>query len=118
MMKTIIRLRNVGVSLLLIVVLFAFVGAGTVQASPTSAPAYHTKSWKIVSSPNTSATYNVLNSVAAFSTHDAWAVGQAQYCPSPLDPLVEHWNGMAWSVVSSPNPTTNSFLSGAGEGSR
>jgi hypothetical protein len=42
--------------------------------------------------------------VAAVASNDVWAVG-AQYISSTgtAQPLVEHWDGTSWSVVSSPN---------------
>ncbi len=103
MIKAIIRLRTLGAPLFLIVVLVTFMGAGTAQATPTATPACHAKSWRIVASPNTSATYNSLNSVAAFSANDVWAVGQTQSSSSSSNPLAEHWNGRAWRVVPTPS---------------
>src|SRR5579863_1438647 len=100
MMKTTGRLRVFGAPLLLFVVLLVFTSAGTVQAFATASQG---KSWRVVSSPNTSATVNVLYSLAAFSTNDVWAVGEYQYDPSPTGPLVEHWNGTVWSIVATPS---------------
>lgn len=40
-----------------------------------------------------------LNGVAAVSSNDVWAVGAGCY---GIDPLIEHWNGTAWSIVASP----------------
>ena len=42
-----------------------------------------------------------LNSVAATSTHDAWAVG-ASLSSDRYKALIEHWNGATWTVVHSP----------------
>ena len=110
MKKTIIRLRTVGAPLLLMVVLLTFVGSGIVQATPASAHTRHAQTWQVVPSPSTPAAYNWFNGVAAFSTNDVWAVGQAQYYPSPLEPLVEHWNGTAWNIAPTPSTgTENGF---------
>ena len=100
-MKTIIKLRTIGVPLLLMVVLLTFVGTGTFQTTVASAHSSHTRSWQIVQSPNnTSLDYNKFSGVAAFSPNDVWAVGQAQnYYTPPLEPLIAHWNGTAWSLV-------------------
>src|SRR5579872_220351 len=107
MMKIIGRLYAVGAPLLVFVVLLMFINVGTVQASATAS---QSKSWRIVSSPNTSASVNMLSSVAAFSANDVWAVGESSYYPSPYDPLVEHWNGTTWSIVSTPAAGTgNAF---------
>ena len=47
--------------------------------------------WKVVESPSLSFGPNVLRSVAAVSSDDAWAVGYG---------LIEHWNGTHWNLVS------------------
>jgi len=39
--------------------------------------------------------------VAASGTSSAWAVG---YYGRPIRPLIERWNGRAWTYVASPNP--------------
>src|SRR5207244_6150453 len=58
--------------------------------------------WSLVRSPNATTGYNFLNSVAAVSANNVWAVGQAA-TGSTYRTLIEHWNGTAWSIVSSPN---------------
>jgi hypothetical protein len=100
-MKTLIRLRTLSAPLLLIIVLLTFVGAGTVQAAPTSRATYRAASWRIVPSPNLVASSTVLNSVAAFSSRDIWAVGQGS--------LIEHWNGISWHIVSPPSSGGDTF---------
>jgi hypothetical protein len=66
------------------------------------------KTWKIVASPTPDGD-DQLNSVAAVSAKDAWAVGMT--LPSSCNPacatLIEHWNGRTWSVAPSPNPPSN-----------
>ncbi|HEX9989266.1 MAG TPA: S-layer homology domain-containing protein [Chloroflexia bacterium] len=52
----------------------------------------------IVPSANAPSTSNALNDVEAVSANDMWAVGA-----SGIDTLIEHWDGSAWSIVSSPN---------------
>jgi hypothetical protein len=47
---------------------------------------------------------NLLNGVAAVSTGDVWAVGMDGSYPAKT--LIEHWNGSAWSAVTSPNSGT------------
>jgi hypothetical protein len=62
--------------------------------------------WSIVASPNTSATQtNVLESVACTSTNACWAVGY-YYNGSFDQTLIEKWDGVSWSIVSSPNNGT------------
>ncbi len=63
--------------------------------------------WQVVPSPSTNLPTNVLQGVAAVSPHDVWAVGTASVV-NPLGvTLIEHWNGTQWSIVPSPNPSSN-----------
>jgi hypothetical protein len=67
-------------------------------------------SWSIVPSPNPPVkTYPQadLFSVFAPSANNVWAVGVADN-PSafPDVTLIEHWDGISWSIVPSPNPDT------------
>lgn len=48
-----------------------------------------------------------LRAVAAVSTDDLWAVGDSRVQP---DPLIEHWDGAAWSIV--PGPSVGASPSG------
>jgi hypothetical protein len=60
--------------------------------------------WSIVTGRNPSTSLNQLNSVAAVSTSNVWAVGYESDVKANRDKtLVEHWNGHTWSVVASPN---------------
>ncbi len=47
--------------------------------------------------------------MAALSPRDVWAVGSGleTYAPANGPPLIEHWNGTQWSIVTSPNPSAN-----------
>jgi hypothetical protein len=58
-----------------------------------------------------------LNGVAATTSHDVWAVGQRQADPEQLtQPLVGHWDGASWHLVTSlplpqsSAPTRGGFL--------
>ncbi|HLH63261.1 MAG TPA: hypothetical protein VKV20_16385 [Ktedonobacteraceae bacterium] len=67
--------------------------------------------WKLVSSPNTGESINVLTAVAAVSKNNIWAVGYGE-TPGYIT-LVEHWDGAQWSIIASPNPSnSNSSLEG------
>jgi hypothetical protein len=67
--------------------------------------------WSIVPSPNPeSSKTNVLYSVAAASSNNVWAVGQ-YLKDDDYQTLVEHWDGSAWSIVSSPSPGSDNILS-------
>src|SRR5207302_828192 len=59
-------------------------------------------SWRIVSSPNTSATQNnILNAVTCNSTSDCWAVGYYDSGNGTDQTLIEHWDGTSWSIITS-----------------
>ncbi|MGH2516400.1 MAG: hypothetical protein ACRDHP_12160, partial [Ktedonobacterales bacterium] len=62
--------------------------------------------WGLVNSPSPGSEYNDLNGVAAIASNDIWAVGSYSNNPQVPDTntLIEHWNGIMWSVVSSPSP--------------
>ncbi len=68
----------------------------TPTPTPTPAPS---SGWSIASSPSPDPYANRLNSVAAISGTDVWAVGTAG-----ANTVAEHWNGSKWSIVSTPNP--------------
>ena len=68
--------------------------------------------WRVVTSPNAGTTGdNVLTSVDALSSTNAWAVGFTHTSTSRKS-LIQRWNGSSWTIVSSPNPGTlgNSLL--------
>ncbi|HEY1768895.1 MAG TPA: hypothetical protein VGG02_01400 [Chthoniobacterales bacterium] len=62
-------------------------------------------SWEIVPAKNAGPIANGLNSISAASDNDIWAVGQAHNTPTTYNTVIEHWNGLRWSLVKSPNPT-------------
>jgi len=65
-------------------------------------------SWKVVATPNVGAGENALTSVAVIASDDVWAVGYRQdNFSAPRLTLAEHWNGSAWSVVTTPNIGTD-----------
>jgi hypothetical protein len=63
------------------------------------------KAWSSVRTPAPSgSTPNwMLESVAAGSASNAWAVGEQSAGTKIHDSLYEHWNGTKWSVVTGPN---------------
>lgn len=91
-----------------IAILVAGCGFRTTGAVPTTTPGVSCTTWHLVSSPNPSASKSTLTSVTALSARNAWAVGRSspinvlQYSTSST--LIEHWNGMNWSIVPSPDP--------------
>jgi hypothetical protein len=63
------------------------------------------RAWKVQPSPNPGNLNNVFFGVAATSRTNALAVGY--YCNKrgPCRTLLERWNGKAWKVQNSPNPS-------------
>jgi hypothetical protein len=69
--------------------------------------------WNIVSTPNVGSAFNQLFSVAALSPNDAWAVGASSDENVIYQPLIAHWDGTQWSIVSSAlAPGSSAFLYG------
>jgi hypothetical protein len=70
--------------------------------------------WSIVPNPALNQPGAVLRSVSVISPSDIWAVGQQgnpdQTTNSGDTPLIEHWNGSTWTVVTAPAASTPSFL--------
>jgi WD40 repeat protein len=68
--------------------------------------------WRVIPSPNAGDNVdNRLASISAVSSSDIWAVGS--YGDNPVDlpvgdparTLIMHWDGAAWKIVPSPNPS-------------
>lgn len=51
-----------------------------------------------------------LQSVTPVSPTEVWAVGSASTADGARRTLAERWNGSKWSVVPTPDPTTNDWL--------
>ncbi len=67
------------------------------------------KAWKVQRSPNPAIKDNGVDglaAIAAVSSTDAWAVGTDKK-RGVYRTLVDHWNGKAWKVQPSPNPSTH-----------
>ena len=74
-------------------------------------------SWSVAVSPNVSSTQNnLLFGVTCVSASDCWAVGEFfstssstidMLAGSAYQTLAVHWNGAAWSIVSTPNHYPN-----------
>jgi hypothetical protein len=80
-------------------------GVSVALATPASAtvPATGGGTWSVVPSPNTSEPVNSLGSVACVTDSDCWAVGSSfDLGTDSGDPVIEQWNGSAWSMVPSP----------------
>ena len=71
--------------------------------------------WSVVSSSGPGQAVNTLNGIAAISANSVWAVGDDTDSEGPsaqFNPLIEHWNGTSWSVVTSAAPGTSDFING------
>lgn len=91
------------------------VGAHSTEAeADTLVDAWTGDGWTAMASPSVGGGMDsFLNGVTCLSASDCWAVGDVQ--PSSNGPkptnvdtattLIESWNGFAWSIVGSPNPT-------------
>jgi hypothetical protein len=65
---------------------------------------FGTQTWNVVASPNVGSALNGLRAVDALSANDIWAVGQYQNAHGRPKTLIEHWDGISWSIVPSPSP--------------
>jgi len=67
--------------------------------------------WTQISSPNPnpnpSSGLNDFLAVEAISSNDVWAVGYTYSSGNGQLNLIEHWDGVQWSIVPSPNPGAN-----------
>jgi hypothetical protein len=60
--------------------------------------------WSIVASPALDQPGAVLLAISVVSPDDIWAVGYQSTPSAGYKPLIEHWNGRAWSIVPAPAP--------------
>lgn len=85
----------------------AWAVGGTDWFSPqTLAAHWNGKTWTQVSAPTPTGTA-YFQGIAATSASNAWAVGVIGDGPAidgSVDPLIEHWNGQAWSQADYPEP--------------
>jgi hypothetical protein len=78
---------------------------GGTQVTNTLAEHWNGRTWSIVPTPNVTGSGSVLNDlggVSALGPANIWAVGTTTN-NSFNQTLTEHWNGMTWSIVASPN---------------
>jgi hypothetical protein len=82
--------------------------AGTQEYTHSLIEHWNGSAWSVVPYPKDEPADSSLHAVAAISSTDAWAVGNAPYPDNQA--LIEHWNGKKWSVVSSPTVYNNAEL--------
>ena len=102
---------------------------GVVDFSPTNAWAvgrgrngaalaerWNGSTWSVVSVPTPAgSSSSQLSGISAVSPSNIWAVGSATTVVGTTvvgRTLVEHWNGTAWSIVTSRNATNSNLLTG------
>ncbi len=90
------------ISAFLLLALLSVISAKTVRTLASSP--VHCNGWSVIKSPNPNPIFDLLNSVAAISSKDTWAVGYTDNKNSFIKTLIEHWDGSQWNSVSSPNP--------------
>jgi hypothetical protein len=89
------------------------VGVASPLPTPTQSPKpalpFH---WAAIAGPHPGTGDDELSGTAAVNANDAWTVGFYHHQSDSMffQTLIEHWNGIAWSVVPSPNPGAGSNL--------
>jgi hypothetical protein len=71
--------------------------------------------WQVMPTPRAGPRDSDLWGVTALSATNAWAVGNENIGAFRFRPLIEHWNGAAWTLVRVPSPPltgTGATLSG------
>jgi hypothetical protein len=68
-------------------------------------------SWAVIPSPNVLEANNELYGLVAVGPNNVWAVGYWGHSSFGFSTLIEHWDGFTWSIVTSPNPSGDNFLS-------
>jgi hypothetical protein len=77
---------------------------GTQRVTRTLAEHWDGTAWTVVPSPNVpNQTHSSLLAVSAASSTDIWAVGLSLMNAAFASTLTEHWDGIAWTIVPSPN---------------
>lgn len=67
--------------------------------------------WSVVPSPNPSQAGDFLTGVTALASNNVWAVGWFDNTATgSLAPLILHWNGSAWSIVTNGVPISGDVI--------
>ncbi|HKP54344.1 MAG TPA: S-layer homology domain-containing protein [Chloroflexia bacterium] len=79
----------------------------TYTATPSPIPTCQS-GWRVVPSANAGSSTNNLYAIDALAPNDVWAVGDYNDSATSNESgtLIEHWNGVQWTVVPSPNNGT------------
>ena len=93
----------------------SFSSSGGNNIDQTLTEHWNGSAWSVVHTPNVGTQGSKLQAVSALSDTNVWAVGESNSSGSANNDLtlIEHFNGSAWSVVPSPNPSNEGdFLTG------
>jgi hypothetical protein len=87
------------------VAILGLLGLPANASATTAAKAPSCRTGVLISAPG-SGTDVELNGISALSPNDVWAVGGSTKPTGTVvyRPLIEHWNGTAWSIVKAPRP--------------
>ncbi len=91
------------------------VGSTTNNGIQTLVEHWNGSAWSIVPSSGPATAINTLNAVAAISANNVWAAGDDTNSTAPsaeYAPLIEHWNGSSWSIVTSAVVGTSDLVNG------
>jgi len=81
------------------------------SSSATLTEHYNGLSWQVVPSPNpVGGRYDNLTGVSGTSASDIWSVGSEFVSRGHNYPIIEHYNGSAWTLVASAQPTQVGYL--------
>jgi hypothetical protein len=75
------------------------------EVTGTHAEHWDGSAWTVIPTPDRTAYSNSFMSVAVRSSGDVSAVGNTFFNEHQIATLVEHWDGAAWSIVPSQNPS-------------
>ena len=89
------------------------VGASGPADAPTDTlvERWNGQDWTVVPSPNGGTVTNELNAVSGTAPNDVWAVG-ASSSGGWSQPLILHWDGATWTLVTAPSLPAPGVLSG------
>lgn len=86
----------------------SYLDAGTETYRTLAALHRNGTAWSVVPTPNVGTAGSYLTGVTARTPSDAWAVGHSiDVASGRLKTLVMRWNGTAWRLVPSPNPSSS-----------
>ena len=71
-----------------------------VGVSKTLVEHWNGRSWQVIASPSGPTGNGIFNGLAVLSQNDIWAVGLFTDASQTIHPLIEHWNGTSWQMLS------------------